>query len=162
MRRVFIILFLFYLHSGCLNLRKAVKEYGSHNIHSEARNSGDIIICEVPIEARYNREEWTTYLNKNLMLDDASLDTIPPGTFTVLVQFLIDTKGKVGDVKILKDPGYGLGQRTANTVSRYECNWKPAEQNGRFINSYRVQPITFRIEEEKTECANKLMGKLIL
>jgi hypothetical protein len=162
MRSLFIIQFLFFLLPGCLNVRKVVKEYDPKKNHAATRNSDDIIICEFPIEARVNKEEWTAYLNKNLVLNDASLDTIPTGTYTVFVQFTIDKKGRIGDVMILRDPGYGLGRRVANVVLKFKDKWEPAEQNGQFIKSYRRQPITFIVEEEKEGCENEIPTGLML
>ena len=148
MRCLFLISVLLSLVSGCSKLEENSKKNSEQSIQSETEDSGDVIICEIPIEAETNIQEWRAYLQNSLILDDASLDTIPAGTYTVVVQFVIDDKGKIRDVTIMKDAGYGLGQRGVKAIEHYEGLWKPSIQDGRATISYRRQPITFLVEED--------------
>ncbi len=102
-------------------------------------------------EASIDRNEWETYLRNNLVLDDLSMDTIPAGTYTVFVRLVIDKKGSINDVSVLKDPGYGLGQRVKRALQQYTGRWQPAKLNGHTIISRRIQPVTFIVEEAE-EC----------
>lgn len=62
---------------------------------------------------------------------------------TILVQFVIDTTGKVGDVKILTEPlGHGLEKEVKRIISLMP-DWEPASKNGKPISSIRKQEITF-------------------
>lgn len=145
MRCLFLISVLLSLFSGCSKFEENNKRVSEKIIQSDTQDSGDVIICEFPTEPETNIQEWTTYLQNNLILDDASLDTIPAGTYTVLVQFVIDDKGKIRDVSIMKDPGYGLGQRGVKAIEHYEGLWDPSIEDE---ISYRRQPITFIVEED--------------
>ena len=86
------------------------------------------------------------------------VDTIPVGTYTVIVRFMIDKKGWIKNVLIEKDPGYGLGKRVLKVVSAYKGRWNPEKQNGHPLNSYRRQPVTFPVED----CNKKLQWNTIL
>ena len=145
MRCLFLITVLLSLFSGCSKFEENNKRVSDQSIQSEIRDSGDEIISEFPTEPETNIQEWTTYLQNSLILDDASLDTIPAGIYTVLVQFVIDDQGKIRDVSIMKDPGYGLGQRGLKAIQHYEGLWNPSIEDE---ISYRRQPITFIVEED--------------
>lgn len=153
MRYLFAIIPLLYLQTACSQLVKVVKDSRPKN--TELNDSTDIIVCGIVPEASVDWGKWTAYLNDNLVLDEASLDSIPAGTYTVLIQFVVDSKGKISDVLVLKDPGHGLGQRVANAISHYEELWEPAKLNGSTTFSYRTNPITFIVEEAE-DCEDEL------
>ena len=44
------------------------------------------------------------------------------------------------------------GKKAMNVISQYKSRWHPAELNGHPTFSYRKQPITFIVEEEKKKC----------
>ena len=127
----------------------------------EINEIGFMMGC-IEIPAKPNFNEWASYLQNKLVLDDSSLSLIPPACYTVIIQFVIDKEGKIRDVSIWKDPGYGLGQRAAQAVSNYPGKWEPATLNGRLIKSYRKQPITFLVEKEDEKCKEPLPANLIL
>lgn len=163
MRNVCTILLLF-LFPGCLKAKPFINEMTLPNVVDTIPATEDMFICQIPIEASCTKE-WTTYLLKNLALDDVASDTIPAGCYTAIIRFVVESSGKISDVVIVKDPGYGLGKKAANVVSKYKGIWTPAMLNGRPTFSYRKQPITFIIEEEEEEeeeCTDKLPTELIL
>ena len=116
-------------------------------------------ILEIEDEPLPDWEAWSNFLKYSLELDSVAVHTIPPGTFTVLAQFVIDEKGKLGEISIIKDPGFGLGKRVLDILSGYKGHWKPARQNNKLVRSIRRQPITFIIEEE---CEDEVPAGLIL
>ncbi len=63
---------------------------------------------------------------------------------TVYLSFVIDKDGKVGDVKVLKDPGYGMGESAMNAVKQMP-QWKPAKQNGRVVALQYTIPVKFNL-----------------
>lgn len=52
--------------------------------------------------ATIDLQEWENYLQSNLALDDASVETMPAGNYTVFVQFLIDEEGKIRMFQLTK------------------------------------------------------------
>jgi hypothetical protein len=116
----------------------------------------EILFCGIGPDAHpANPEKWKEFLISNLALDDASLDTICAGTYRVMVQFVVKSSGQLDDIKIIMDPGYGLGERVKNVLSRYKERWKPAVFNGRPSISYHKMPIVFMVEEEEEEKCNE-------
>jgi hypothetical protein len=72
----------------------------------------EILFCGLGPEAHPgNPEKWKEFLIMNLTLDDASFDTICAGTYRVMVQLVSRSSGQLDDIKIIMDPGYGLGSK---------------------------------------------------
>jgi periplasmic protein TonB len=50
-------------------------------------------------------------------------------------------------VKALSDHGYGMEAEAIKIIKKGPA-WKAALQNGRNVNAYRKQPITFVVQEQ--------------
>jgi protein TonB len=75
------------------------------------------------------------------------MDTIPPDRYTVFVQFTVDENGKLSNVSILKEPGYGLGDRVKKLILNCYGIWKSViDDRSRVVAIYRKQLITFIFE----------------
>ena len=160
-RFFFIILSFFVLTSCNSQSTKTINEseIQAPPIQVDSLGIEESIFCAFPPEP--DIKKWRTYLEKNLELDSASVDSIPSGNYTVLVQFTIGEKGEPKDIAVIKDPGYGLGQRVINVIANSTDVWKPFMVNGKFIKEYCRQSITFQVEEEE-KCENKLPAELTL
>jgi N-acetylmuramoyl-L-alanine amidase len=102
-------------------------------------------------------EAWRKYLQENLNANTPVDEGWKAGKYTVIVKFIVHTDGTVTDVTT---ENY-KGSKTANECIRVIKNapkWIPAIQNGRNVNAYKKQPITFLIEEAeekiKSEASN--------
>jgi protein TonB len=63
----------------------------------------------------------------------------------VFMSFVIETNGKLTDIKILKDKvGYGAGEEAKRVVSAMP-DWKPALQDGKAVRCQYTLPITFKL-----------------
>jgi protein TonB len=104
----------------------------------------DHIYTKVEIESSYEggMQAWLRFVSKNFRVPDA-IDG-DSNSATVRVQFIVDKEGNVSDVKALNGPEQL--QREAVRVIHLSKKWKPAIQNGRQVNSYKIQPITIRWE----------------
>ncbi|MBO9619103.1 MAG: TonB family protein [Niabella sp.] len=103
------------------------------------------IFTKVEQDAQYPGD-WARYLQTNLRADVATEAGAASGNYQVVVQFVVDVAGNVSDVKVLKDPGFGMGEEAMRVIKK-SGKWKPAVQNGRQVKAYRKQPITFSIQD---------------
>ena len=110
-------------------------------------------------EAKVDSIHWLAYLDQHLQLDQAASDTTPSGIYILTVIFVINNVGCINDIKVLKDPGYGLGQKASDVISAYQ-QWIPAERNGRKVRAFRKQVVTLKINKEK--CEESLTLKVML
>jgi len=106
------------------------------------------IFEKVEIEASVNVARWRQHLERNLVryIEDAATAGMQPGTYTVMVRFLVEKDGSISSVSALNDPGFGLAQGAVQVV-KSGPKWNPGEQNGQKVRSYHTQPITFLIIE---------------
>lgn len=108
----------------------------------------DQTFTKVEVEASFpgGLSAWARYLERNLNRDVPGENGAPPGTYPVVVQFIVDKEGNVSEVKALTNHGYGMEEEAVRAIKRGP-KWTPAIQNGRQVKAYRKQPITFVIAE---------------
>lgn len=91
--------------------------------------------------------QWRSFLEKNLNAGIPADKGAPAGAYTVVIQFVVDKEGRVGDAIALTNHGYGM-EAEALRVYRLSPNWNPARQNGRVVTAYRKQPVTFMVTDD--------------
>lgn len=103
---------------------------------------------KVEVEASFKGGEgaWRKYLERNLNASAPVDNGANPGSYTVVVQFIVDKEGNISDVKALTNHGYGMEEEAVRVIKRGP-KWEPAIQNGRQVKAYRKQPITFVVSE---------------
>lgn len=103
---------------------------------------------KVEVEASFKGGEgaWRKYLERNLNASAPVDNGANPGSYTVVVQFIVDKEGNISDVKALTSHGYGMEEEAVRVIKRGP-RWEPAIQNGRQVKAYRKQPITFVVSE---------------
>lgn len=108
----------------------------------------DKIFTKVENEAEFPGGDaaWRRYLEKNLDPNAPVENGAPEGTYKVTVQFIVSKDGSISDVKALTSHGYGMEEEAIKIIKKGP-KWTPALQNGRNVNAYRSQPITFVVQE---------------
>lgn len=101
----------------------------------------DKIFTKVEIDASFPGGEsaWTKYVTRAIQSEADEFTDADYGTCHV--RFIVDKTGKVSDVQALDMKGTKLAEIAVNAIRRGP-NWIPAQQNGRSVNAYRVQPVT--------------------
>ena len=104
---------------------------------------------KVEVEASFpgGQTKWAKYLRDNLNANTPADNGAPPGTYQVVVRFIVSKDGSISDVQAETKHGYGM-EEEAMKIIRKGPKWTPALQNGRNVNAYRRQPITFIVSEE--------------
>lgn len=118
-------------------------------IVEEKKEDENKIFEKVEIEASFKGGEsaWRKYLERNLNPSAPVDNGAPEGTYTVYVQFVVSKDGSISDVKALTNHGYGMESEAVRVIKKGPA-WTPAIQNGRSVNAYRKQPITFQVLSE--------------
>jgi periplasmic protein TonB len=115
----------------------------------EKKEDPNEIFTKVEVDAEFKGGEmaWKKflerYLNPNVPIDNNA----PDGTYTVYIQFVVSKDGTISDIRATTNHGYGM-EKEAIRVIQKAPGWKPAIQNGRNVNAYKKQPITFRVTNE--------------
>lgn len=104
---------------------------------------------DVDIEASFKGglQGWWKFLERNLNGNIPVDKGAPPGQYFVVVQFVVNTDGKLSDIKGITTHGFGMEEEVIR-ILRKSPSWEPALKNGRSVTAYRKQPVTFQITEE--------------
>lgn len=109
----------------------------------ERKDEEDKIFTIVEIDASFpgGPSAWTKYVQKAI---EGNLDEFTDADFgTCMVKFVVDKTGKVSKVEAITMKGSKLAEVATNII-RKGPNWIPAEQNGRQVNAYRLQPVILK------------------
>ncbi|MFZ1313446.1 MAG: energy transducer TonB [Chitinophagaceae bacterium] len=124
-------------------------DQGKQIVEVKKEEDENKIFDKVEIEASFpgGDSKWRQYLERNANGQVATDNGAPEGTYTTLVQFVVDKEGNISDVRALTNHGYGMEEEAIRVIKKGP-KWTPAVQNGRQVKAYRKQPITFRVESE--------------
>ncbi len=124
-------------------------DQGKQIVEVKKEDDENKIFDKVEIEASFpgGDSKWRQYLERNANGQVATDNGAPEGTYTTVVQFVVDKEGNISDVRSLTNHGYGMEEEAIRVIKKGP-KWNPAVQNGRQVKAYRKQPITFRVESE--------------
>ena len=122
---------------------------GKQIVEEKKEEDENKIFDKVEIEASFpgGDAKWRQYLERNANGQVATDNGAPEGTYTTVVQFVVDKEGNISDVKALTNHGYGMEEEAMRAIKKGP-KWNPAVQNGRQVKAYRKQPITFQVQSE--------------
>ncbi|HYW95886.1 MAG TPA: M56 family metallopeptidase [Bacteroidales bacterium] len=90
--------------------------------------------------------EFRKYLAGNLHYPQSAIDSSITGK--VMVQFAIDSKGKVVDVKAVKGVDPALDAEALRVISS-SPDWEPGKQDGKPVKVQYIFPINFALDKKK-------------
>lgn len=129
----------------------------SNNIQEEKaigtrRGTYDKVFIKTETNAIFPGGEigWQSYLKRNIDLKKPINNGANTGTYKVTASFIVANTGKVSDITIEKDPGYGMGQEVIRILEKGPY-WKPALQRGKAVHSKITKTITFFVTKEKPQ-----------
>lgn len=122
----------------------------------KAQDASDKVFDKVEKEAEFTggQNAWVKFLTKTLRPNVPIDKGAPAGTYTVIVRFIVSKNGTVTDIEAETKFGYGMEAELKRVIA-LSPEWKPAMQNGKPLNAYRLQPITFIVPEEKKKGRKK-------
>jgi protein TonB len=114
----------------------------------KVEDDADKIFMKVEVESSFpgGMAAWQRYLNKSLRYPDDAVNNEITGRVTV--RFIVDKDGNVSDVEAVGGPEQGGLREEAVRVIKKSGKWTPAQQNGRYVKSYKEQPVTFEMPKE--------------
>ncbi|WP_353159801.1 M56 family metallopeptidase [Myroides odoratus] len=63
----------------------------------------------------------------------------------VILMFIVEKDGSLNEIKVLKDPGFGVGEAALNALSKTK-KWIPAKDHGKLVRSQFTLPITLQLD----------------
>jgi len=89
--------------------------------------------------------QWLRFLNKTFKYPDSAVNHDIEGT--VVVAFMVSKEGKVYNLKVVQSVDTYLDEE-ALRVMRQSPDWTPAITGGILSESYKKQPIVFKLQSE--------------
>jgi protein TonB len=125
-----------------------VEETNTKVLEIKKADDENAIQIFVQIEASFpgGEDAWRNYLRKTLNAETPIDNGATAGKYTVIVKFVVSKDGSLSDIKCENDPGFGMCEEAIRVI-RNTKNWTPAINNGKNVNAYRRQPITFVVED---------------
>ncbi|HEU5052986.1 MAG TPA: energy transducer TonB [Hanamia sp.] len=109
----------------------------------EKKEDPDKVFTKVEIEASFpgGAQAWQRYVSQAIT---RHLDEFGESDYgTCVVRFIVDKTGAVSQVEATTMKGSKLAEVAVNAI-RNGPKWVPAQQNGRYVNAYRLQPVTLQ------------------
>lgn len=78
------------------------------------------------------------YVGLNFNVPDVNIDL----KAKILISFIVEQDGTMSNLKIAKDPGYGLGDEAIRVLKKLNKKWIPGEERGRKVRTHFTLPIT--------------------
>ena len=82
------------------------------------------------------------YVNKNFNTPEVDRDM----NARIIVSFVVEKDGSLTDIKVLKDPGFGLGKEAIRVLKSMKKKWSPGVQNGKNVRASFTLPIAINIK----------------
>ncbi len=104
------------------------------------------------------KSKLTEFISSNLQIPTEAKAQGLGGV--VMVEFVVEKNGTIGEVRTLHDPGSGLGSAAMNVVSlmkEKKIKWTPAEENGKRVAFRYMTPVSFNLSRPAEE-----MQKLVV
>lgn len=126
--------------------------YGQDDkVYSVVEDPARLLICENPQTSFAERKKCSDqrllrYITQNIVYPEQALQDSIEGS--VVVRFVVQKTGFMGDAEILRDIGGGCGPAALavlDSIRKDSVVWKPAFTDSMFVDSYVTLPIRFKI-----------------
>lgn len=88
--------------------------------------------------------KFYTYVGNNFARPELDAEKI----LKVYVSFVIEKDGSITDIKVVNDPGYGMGKEAIRVLKSLRTKWIPGVLNGQPVRTAYNLPITVKTELE--------------
>lgn len=100
---------------------------------------------KIPAKYKGDLKGWSNYLSKNMQTPTRFMQISGPDSkCTIIVDFLIDTKGKVSNVFVYKSCEWSVDLETMRAIKE-SPDWQPATINGKPVTYRHRQSITHQV-----------------
>ena len=87
-------------------------------------------------------KKFYTYVGQNFEKPELEVSR----TMKIYVYFVIEKDGSMTDIKVIKDPGYGLGQEAIRVLKSLKTKWEPGIINGKSVRTSYNLPIVVQVQ----------------
>ena len=105
------------------------------------------VFSKVEVEASFPGGDaaWKKYVIKSF--ENAIINFKNADQGTCRIRFIVDKKGNISDVQAMNMKRTRLAKFAVDIISNGP-KWNPAQQDNKFVNAYREQPITLTLADK--------------
>ena len=120
---------------------------GNSDQQAVTEGDGNAIFTAVEVEPEPagGMQKFYDYLGKKIQYPSAAKEAGTHGK--VILQFVVEKDGSLTDIKVLREPGNGLGEE-ATRVMKLAPKWKPGVQNGKPVRVQFTIPVNFTLNDQ--------------
>lgn len=142
----------YFFHDGTI---KGTEDYVNGkvsvcNCFTEKGEAIDTALCrEKEAKPAGDITGWMKFLAKNLqtIVENLASKGVKPGSYTVMIKFMISEDGTVCNLSPVTKWGHGIEEEVIKAIQSAP-KWEPGRIFGRAVKTYHTQPITFVIQEQ--------------
>ncbi|MEC5166293.1 protein TonB [Flavobacterium sp. PL11] len=133
--------------SGIISLNSSFSESnGSAGNANPAIDNGNAIVNTVSLD---KLPEYPGGINKFYLyvgnnFEKPEIESVE--TIRIFISFVIEKDGKMSDIKVLKDSGYGLGKEAVRVLKSLRTKWTPGMLGGLPIRTAYNLPISVQMQ----------------
>src|SRR6187549_1492738 len=97
-----------------------VIDEGKQIVEEKKEEDENKIFDKVEIEAKFpgGDSKWRQYLERSLSANVPVDNGAPEGTYTTVVQFVVDKEGNISDVRAMTSHGYGMEEEAMRVIKK--------------------------------------------
>jgi len=122
---------------------------GDFDLGIEPVGENDIYIAasvQVQPEFPGGTNELINFVTKNIKKDNL-LKATDIKELKVYISFVVEKDGYMTGIKLLRDPGYGLGKETIRVLKLVKTKWNPGIRNGKPVRTQYSLPVVIKMPE---------------
>jgi protein TonB len=100
----------------------------------------------IPGDIVGGKDAWHNFVVHHIEATTPVDNGAKPGTYTVVVSFLVDTTGNISDVRLEQDPGYGTGADVMHAFT-HPPKWTPATVDGKPVIYRHKKEVVYQVEK---------------
>jgi N-acetylmuramoyl-L-alanine amidase len=114
----------------------------------ELQAKNNLLFTQVEVNPQFTggQQAWLKFLQANIKSNIPVDNGAKAGKYTVVLKFIVNADGTLSNITCENDPGFGTCTEALRFI-KSTPKWQPAVQNGKKVNAYMKQPITFVVEE---------------
>ena len=123
-----------------------IGDNGIYNVYDSGKVKTKNVFTRKLIEAEC--KSFKTHLQKTLNANVGMENGAKPGTYQVVVKFIVNKDGTISDIKAETKFGHKMEEEVIKVIMK-SPEWTPASIFGIPVKAYRRQPVTFVISQDR-------------
>jgi len=120
---------------------------GNSDVQAVTEDTGNQVFTAVEVEPvpKGGLDAFYKFLGDKIKYPNAAKEAGTQGR--VILQFVVEKDGSLTDIKVMREPGNGLGDE-ATRVLKLAPKWTPGIQNGKPVRVQYTIPVNFSLGEQ--------------